>query len=111
VTAHSLTIALGGRWNGRYGMACCPVHADRTPSLKISDDPGKSDGIDLVCFAGCEWREVKAALALHMQGCSGDHVPTPKSRGINRAAMACKVLALQLWQQSTSIGGTSGEAT
>ena len=35
--ARSLTKALGGRWYGRYGMACCPVHDDRTPSLSIRD--------------------------------------------------------------------------
>lgn len=57
-----ITRALGGRWHGRYGMACCPCHDDRTPSLKIKDDESKCDGVDVVCFAGCDWRDVKADL-------------------------------------------------
>lgn len=49
---------------GAYGVARCPAHEDREPSLKISDDPRKADGIDVHCFAGCDWRDVKAALPL-----------------------------------------------
>jgi putative DNA primase/helicase len=60
--ARALTIALGGRWCSRYGLASCPAHDDRSPSLKIKDDPRKSDGIDLHCFAGCRWQDVKAEL-------------------------------------------------
>ncbi len=63
-TAHQITTALKGRWHGSYGMASCPSHADgKTPALKISDDPRKSDGIDLICFAGCPWETVKSDLA------------------------------------------------
>ena len=36
--ARSLTKALGGRWYGRYGMARCPAHDDRTPSLKVRNE-------------------------------------------------------------------------
>jgi hypothetical protein len=60
--ARSITLALGGRWHGRYGTARCPVHNDREPSLKVKDDPRKADGLDVHCFAGCGWRDVKAAL-------------------------------------------------
>ena len=46
-----------------YGMARCICHDDGTsPALKISDDPRKSDGIDLHCFAGCDWRVIKAEM-------------------------------------------------
>jgi putative DNA primase/helicase len=63
MTAASITQALGGRWLGRYGMVRCVIHDDGTsPALKISDDPRKSDGIDVICFAGCDWRHVKAEL-------------------------------------------------
>jgi hypothetical protein len=61
--ARAITAALGGKWAGQYGLACCPVHGDRTASLKIKDDPRKSDGIDVHCFAGCDWQHVKADLA------------------------------------------------
>ena len=58
--AKAITLALGGKWQGSYGLCRCPVHADGTPSLKVRDDPRKSDGIDLHCFGGCAWNEVKA---------------------------------------------------
>ncbi len=60
MTARAVVKALGGRWAGRYGMARCPAHKDRTPSLKVSDGP---DGEPIFhCFAGCDWRNVKDAL-------------------------------------------------
>lgn len=92
MTARVLTQALGGRWHGRYGMARCPVHADHTPSLKVSDDPLKRDGIDLVCFAGCNWRDVKAALrAQHLlqPHPSADHLkPSAPDQRAHRADQA-----------------------
>ena len=60
--ARAVVKALGGRWAGRYGMARCPAHKDRTPSLKVSDPPAGSDEPIFHCFAGCDWREVKDAL-------------------------------------------------
>jgi putative DNA primase/helicase len=63
VNAHDITIALGGKWQGSYGTCRCPAHNDREPSLKIRDDDRKLDGIDLVCFAGCRWQDVKVELA------------------------------------------------
>jgi putative DNA primase/helicase len=60
--ARGLTKALGGRWCGSYGLARCPTHDDREPSLKVRDDAAKLDGIDVHCFAGCSWQEVKGEL-------------------------------------------------
>ena len=61
--AREITAGLRGQWHGAYGMAMCPTHPDgRTPALKISDDPRKSDGIDLHCFGGCRWEDVKHDL-------------------------------------------------
>jgi putative DNA primase/helicase len=60
--ARSITAALRGRWQGSHGLCRCPAHDDRTPSLKVKDDPRKSDGIDVHCFAGCPWQDVKAEL-------------------------------------------------
>ena len=58
--ARSITKVLpNGRWHGSYGMACCPAHDDRTPSLKITD----GDYAPLLkCFAGCDSSDVAAAL-------------------------------------------------
>lgn len=59
MTAREIVGALKGRWSGSYGMAPCPVHVDRVPSLKIWD--GK-DGPLVHCYAGCSWESVRAAL-------------------------------------------------
>lgn len=39
--------------------ACCPAHDDRNPSLFLAD--GK-DGLALVCYAGCDYRNIVQAL-------------------------------------------------
>ena len=60
MNAKELTKALGGRWHGSYGMACCPSHKDRTPSLSVRD----GDGGTLLthCHAGCSPDAVWGAL-------------------------------------------------
>ena len=56
MNAQKLTRTLGGYWHGTYGMARCPVHDDKTPSLAVRDS---NDGALLVfCHAGCEQRAV-----------------------------------------------------
>ena len=51
---------LGGRMHGSYGLARCPAHEDRNPSLSISDGTG---GRTLVkCHGGCDQRRVIDAL-------------------------------------------------
>jgi hypothetical protein len=59
--ASDIVAALGGRMRGKStGVAKCPAHGDRSPSLSITDGP---DGKVLVkCFAGCAQAEVIAAL-------------------------------------------------
>jgi putative DNA primase/helicase len=58
--AASLTTALGGRWYTHYGLARCPAHEDRKPSLSITEN---SSGKLLVrCQAGCDQTEVIATL-------------------------------------------------
>ncbi len=75
--AQEIVRRLGGRWAGRYGMARCPAHKDRTPSLKVSDPPAGSDEPIFHCFAGCDWRDVKDALRrdglLPERGQDNDH--------------------------------------
>ena len=45
--------------------ACCPAHLDKEPSLSISEG---SDGRVLIhCWAGCETRDVVAAIGLEMR--------------------------------------------
>lgn len=61
--AEQLTQSLRrGRWYAAdgYGWACCPVHADRYPSLKIYD--GDRQAVILHCKAGCDSVDVIRAL-------------------------------------------------
>lgn len=48
--------------NGSY-VACCPAHADKSPSLAIREDGGK---IVLHCFAGCPVENIVGALGMDM---------------------------------------------
>tara|TARA_R110000803_G_scaffold85370_4_gene151728 strand:- start:1255 stop:2157 length:903 start_codon:yes stop_codon:yes gene_type:complete len=61
MSIQSIASALKGRMSSDHAMVCCPVHNDRTPSLKITEFDGD---IRVHCFAGCDWRLVKAELAL-----------------------------------------------
>lgn len=58
--ARSLTLALGGRRNGRSGQACCPAHPDSRPSLTLAD--GGNGKLLLSCKAGCAFQQVIDAL-------------------------------------------------
>jgi hypothetical protein len=39
--------------------ACCPAHEDSDPSLFLADG---DDGLALVCYAGCDYKAIAAAL-------------------------------------------------
>lgn len=59
ISAHDLTLALGGRWAGSYGSAPCPAHEDRSPSLSLRDG---DRGVLVTCHAGCTREAVIDAL-------------------------------------------------
>ena len=59
-TARRICESRGGKWYGTKGMACCPAHDDRTPSLGVS--LGRQ-AILFHCFAGCDQQSVLSALA------------------------------------------------
>lgn len=48
-----------GQWS-----ACCPAHADKGPSLSIRET--NEGAVLLHCFAGCEVRDVVAAMGLEL---------------------------------------------
>lgn len=58
--AQRITHALNGRWYGRYGLACCPAHGDKNPSLSLSDGP--SGRLLAHCKTGCDFLSVLDAL-------------------------------------------------
>ena len=120
--AQEITRALNGRWHGSYGLCFCPCHDDgRTPALKITDDDRKDDGIDLHCFAGCDWRDVKDELrergllpSISMTTTSTTSA-TRRRRRIDMNATGDvhpadrnqhSPLALQIWRASAAAAGT-----
>ncbi|WP_208433250.1 DUF7146 domain-containing protein [Bartonella taylorii] len=58
--AQDITRALRGVWHGYYGIACCPAHDDRLPSLSLAN--GHDGRLLLTCYAGCSFREIIQAL-------------------------------------------------
>lgn len=58
-TARRLCESRGGRWSGIKGMARCPAHDDRTPSLGVT--LGRH-AILFHCFAGCDQASVIEAF-------------------------------------------------
>ncbi|MGF1552362.1 MAG: toprim domain-containing protein [Paracoccaceae bacterium] len=112
--ARTLTLALpGGRWRRRYGTACCPAHGDRRPSLSIAD--GRDGRLLLRCHAGCDFRDILAALAGMglVDSAAPARAPDPaemarreaedraeRERSIRRARHA--------WAEAGSIAGTLG---
>lgn len=58
-TARRICETRGGKWSGTKGMARCPAHDDRTPSLSVM--LGRR-AILFKCFAGCDRTSVLAAL-------------------------------------------------
>lgn len=121
--ARAITKALGGKWQGRFGLCRCPAHADSTPSLKVKDDPRKGDGVDVHCFAGCDWKDIKADLAKY--GLLRTFEPKNGPRRLPRMAEATQPkvmassetdatskqraeIALKLWRESKPLIGTLG---
>jgi hypothetical protein len=60
MTAETIARALGGHRAGTTWMARCPVHEDRSPSLSITT--GKDGKVLVRCHAGCDQRNLIAAL-------------------------------------------------
>jgi hypothetical protein len=103
--ARAVTEALGGKWRGRYGLCRCPTHADSTPSLKISDSDSR--GIDVHCFAGCDWKDIKNELrrqGLVSGSFSADVQIRPKV-----IQEEPKKVDWSLWHRAVPLPGTLGE--
>lgn len=58
------------RTGDRQYIACCPAHDDAKQSLSIGAGDGK---ILLNCFAGCDTRDIVAAVGLTMKDLYTDH--------------------------------------
>lgn len=109
--ARSLTQSLGGRWYGRYGLACCPAHGDRRPSLSLADAP---DGrLLLNCKTGCAFTDILDALRSRGM-LSREYRPEPLSPAEvarrkaedEAAADAAEKRALACWREAQPVSGT-----
>ena len=73
--AAKISKALGGKKSGDGYVVQCPAHEDRNPSLSVKDT---DEGLLVHCFAGCDWREVKAKL--NEQGLLDESEATPDTK-------------------------------
>jgi hypothetical protein len=118
--AEDITRALGGKWHGRYGTACCPAHDDSNPSLRLKD--GETTVL-VTCYAGCEPRAVITALrerGLLPNSDSRGRATDTKRRATRPAAPVCKLAetqadspntrhAQEIWRRSIAIENTPAD--
>lgn len=109
--ARALTLALHGKWYGRYGLACCPAHGDRKPSLTLAD---ASDGkLLLSCKTGCSFLDVLAALRDRrlVDRHARAQPPNPSELARRRAEEEAEAVtrerqALAVWREALPVHGT-----
>lgn len=113
--ARDLVLALKGQWMDNSGVACCPAHGDKHPSLSIGT--GSNGKLLLTCHAGCEFRDILTAL--RSLGLLGGKAGVHRSEHIGEAAERVAVRtntfrreqqARALWESASSIAGTIGES-
>lgn len=81
------------RTGDRQYIACCPAHDDAKQSLSIGAGGGK---ILLNCFAGCDTRDIVAAVGLNMKDLYTDHsgsTYTPPARLVYISVIRTGVLS------------------
>ena len=112
--ARALTLALRGKWYGRFGLACCPAHGDRRPSLTLADAP--SGKLLLSCKVGCAFADVLAALRDRglIDRQDRPQPPSPAELARRRAedeadAVKRERQALACWNEAAAIDGTIAE--
>ena len=112
--ARSLTMALGGRWHGRYGAAPCPVcQSERRRDqngLTLAD--GRNGRLVLDCKkSSCAFLDILAAAGLR----SGDYTPPDaatlahREREAKAEAQRKAAQAKRVWQEAQPIAGTLAE--
>lgn len=106
--AKQLCEELGGHWSGSKGMARCPAHDDRTPSLGVT--LGRR-AILFHCFAGCSQDQVLASLA--RRGVSPGSFFAGKA-DVEVSACFAKpahhAFAKRIWDEARPIEGTSARS-
>lgn len=113
--ARTVTLALGGRWRGRYGTAACPVC--QPEARRGQDALTLADGRDGRLLAhckkgGCDFRSIAAALGL----APGSFAPPDPAAIARREAEARaeavkrEMQARAIWAEAAPIRGTPAEA-
>ncbi len=106
INARDITNALHGVWHGYYGIARCPAHDDRLPSLSLSH--GHDGRLLLYCYAGCSFREIIQALI--RIGLLGKQAFFDKAYDQTLSLSKQKTeRAKAIWQQSQPIKNTLAE--
>jgi hypothetical protein len=112
--AQNITLALQGRWHGHYGLAFCPAHPNtRTPALRLAD--GEDGRLLALCSAGCDFRDVAAALrSLGLAEHGGPFEPDPAALAARRVEEAedrarATRRALNVWADTIPADGTLAE--
>lgn len=112
--ARAITLALGGKWYGHYGVACCPAHDNtRTPALTLANGTA---GLLVSCKAGCSFAAVMAALrGLGLVESGGIYTPPDPAQQAQRLAEQHaeaekkSAQAFRLWEEGLPITGTLAE--
>jgi hypothetical protein len=114
MTAEEIAEALRGRKTGGSWTAQCPAHDDRTPSLSIRDSV--DDKVLVHCHAGCDQRDVIAALK--EQGLWAEYGPRSVSQAARRMPLKREqdqnnarrsAAAFAIWQSAKPAQGTPVE--
>jgi len=100
--------ALGGQWLGNYGMACCPAHQDRTPSLSVTQKNGR---LLFYCHAGCSQGDVISALRSTGLWLGRGHAKREISLSTvgEEEQSRHSAFAREVWEKSVRVEGTGGE--
>jgi len=107
-TARRICESRRGKWSGTKGMACCPAHDDRTPSLGVS--LGRR-AILFHCFAGCDQQSVLSALA-----CEGFEAgalfsgPTAADHSEPTRNSKPSAAALRIWHEAQPLRASPAKA-
>lgn len=107
-SAKQICEGLGGYWSGSKGMARCPAHDDRTPSLGVT--LGRR-AILFHCFAGCGQDQVMRALAA--RGVSPETMFSAGSEvepisNIDKSGR--NAFAERIWREAQPVGETPAKA-
>jgi hypothetical protein len=112
--AKRITEALHGRWNGHSGLARCPAHDDRNPSLSLSD--GAAGRLLAKCITGCSFESVLNALRGLgiIEGTGRQPMTDPAELAryqaeLHKEAEKKERQALAVWREAQPITGTVAE--